>query len=422
MVAGMGWLRVECGVCGFSNSREGDGSGGLAGGAWGGEWPIAVGMAFPVYIPMRYESRYSLLGAMARQLAEAFARRGCEVNPRSPEVGAVESLLVYFNFLPSTEDLHPAVRASGSRVAVVQFLVDHPLAVNDRQMDEMAELPNFRLFLPCMDGAHLLRLRWPGLIHAHCPHGVGPESVVGDEAIGADREMDLVVTGSVHTEGELSAMRERMPAAMRGVGDEIARLLVEHPGMSFEQAADVVLCGLNVPSGQWRLLAMLWSYATAVVNRERRLGMVRAMQGVRTAVYGAESWREVCGGTIEYRGEVGYGELPGVLSRAKVGLAWGPTQFTHTFSERLLLSMGAGCASVVDDRLMVRREFAVGEELLVHAPGDAAGARACVERLLGDEGLRVEMARRGRDAVARGHLWEKRLDLFAAVGSAAIAA
>lgn len=380
-------------------------------------------MAFPVYIPMRYESRYSLLGAMARQLAEAFARRGCLVNPRSPEVGAVDSLLVYFNFLPSTEELHPAVKRAGSRVAVVQFLVDHPLALNDEQMDEMVGLPNYRLFLPCMDGAHLLRLRWPGLIHAHCAHGVPPESLVDGGTIGvAEREMDLVVTGSIHTEGELSAMRERMPAGMRGRADEIVGLLVEHPWMAFEQALDVVLCGANVPPGQWRLAAMLWRYATAAVNRKRRMAMVRGMQGVRTAVYGPESWRECCGGTIEYRGEVGYGELPGVLAGAKVGLAWGPTQFTHTFSERLLLSMGAGCATVADDRLMVRREFRVGEELLVHAPGDAGDARAQVERLLGDEGLRVEMARQGREAVARGHLWENRLDLFAAVGSAAIAA
>ena len=381
-----------------------------------------VKMAFPVYIPMRYESRYSLLGAMARQLAEAFARRGCLVNPTSPEVGAVDSLLVYFNFLPSVEELHPAVKRAGSRVAVVQFLVDHPLALDDQQMDEMARLANYRLFLPCMDGAHLLRLRWPGLIHAHCPHGVPPESLVDAAGIGPDREMDLVVTGSIHTAAELSAMRERMPAAMRGRADEIVGLMVEHPQMAFEQALDVVLCGANVPPGQWRLAAMLWRYATAAVNRSRRMSMVRGMQGVRTAVYGPESWRECCGGTIEYRGEVGYAELPGVLARAKVGLAWGPTQFTHTFSERLLLSMGAGCASVADDRLMVRREFAVGEELLVHAPGDAEDARARVERLLGDREMRVEMARRGRDAVARGHLWEHRLDLFAAVGSAAIAA
>ncbi|MEM8758568.1 MAG: hypothetical protein AAGF47_12405, partial [Planctomycetota bacterium] len=112
-----------------------------------------------VFIPTRYESRYSLLGAMARELAEAFAERGFSVCDEFPASGSEREpgLFLFFNMLPSYEAIPEAVRRPGSRVAALQILVDHPLALDAGLMDQCSRLPNFRLALPSIDGLHLLR-------------------------------------------------------------------------------------------------------------------------------------------------------------------------------------------------------------------------------------------------------------------------
>lgn len=397
-------------------------------------------------MPLEYGSRYALLGAMARQLAGAFASRGCPVNPNEP-MGARPGLLLFFNALADPAAMHQRLLRAGPNLAVVQFHVDHPFALDEAQTDLFARLPNFRLVLPCLDGAHLLRLRWPSLAHAHCPHGVAPEALCDPASIarrhagraGGGDAADLILTGSIHTEGEIERMRERLPGAVRPAADEVAGLLIEHPAMPFEQALDLALAPRGTPPGQWKLAAAIWSVAVSAANRRRRAAIVRAMQGVRTVLYGGEAWREFASGTIEYRGDVAYDALPDALAGARVCLAWGPTQFAHTFSERLLLSMAAGCATVADDRLMIRRHFAhhpapVAGDAHSRRDGaavtlfDASGrdgparARAAVDDLLRDASRREAMALAARGAIEAGHLWRHRTDAIAAVGSAALAA
>jgi hypothetical protein len=390
-------------------------------------------MGFPVFIPTKDDSQYSLLGSMARQLAAAFASRGCEVNPPGPLDADRPGLMLFLSDMPDVHELAPEVTRPGSRIAIAQLFVDHPFAIDDRRMDLAAELPNYRLLLPCIDGSHMLRLRWPSLIHAHCPHAVSPDALAPSSSITAsdhERPFDLVVTGSIHSEDELDGMRARLPQALRPATDEMIGLLDAHPTMPFEQALDIALGTANIPPGQWRLAAGLWRYVISSVNRRRRIRFLRGMQGVRTYVYGRAAWQEVCDGTIKYQGSVGYDDIPEVLGLAKVALAWGPTQFTHSFSERLLLSMAAGCATVADDRLMIQRMFPVEPAdtstglaaMTVYPPHQPQLARHAVHRLLADDDMRIDMARRGRAIVEERHLWTHRFDLLSSVGSAAIAA
>ena len=392
-------------------------------------------MAFPVYIPLAYESRFALLGAMARQLAEAFARRGCPVNPPGPP-GDQPSLVVYFNFLPEIGDLHPSIVRPGSRAAIVQFMVDHPMALHEAQMDATSRLPNFRVLMPCVDGTHMLRMRWPNLVHGHCLHGIGPESLADAGAIEAShapssgaRPMDVVVMGSIHTEQEIATLRGAVPAQVRGLADDAVDLLVAHPTMPFEQALDLPLGAGNIPAGQWGLAALVWRYVSAAVNRARRIGVVRSLRGLSVSVFGGGAWTAECTGSIAYRGEVGYADAGAVMQRAKVAIAWGPTQFVHSFSERILLALASGAATVADDRLLVRRHFGVraaGDRtpgpVTVARGNDGDSIRASVEELLADPVVRGGAGGRGRDAVARGHLWEHLLDLIASVVARAIAA
>jgi hypothetical protein len=396
-------------------------------------------MGLPVHIPMAYESRYGLLGSMARELGEALASAGLEVNPPDP-IGARPGVLLHLNFYPSLEAIPAPARAPGSRVAIAQVLVDHPLAINERQMDALSHLPNYRLLLPSVDGAHLLRLRWPNLLHAHLPHGVPPAALAepgsiapGHASRDADaggRDLDIVVVGSIHAESELAPLAERVPAPLRPRAEEMVELLTERPGTPFEQAADVVLAPAGVPVGQWGMLAIVWRYVTAAVNRRRRLAVVRALEGLDVSVFGGRAWEAECAGRTRYMGQAPYDEIPRVLRRARVCVATGPTQFAHTFSERLLLSMAAGCATVADDRLMARRHFTLcgagertpGAHAVAFDADDLGAMRHAVEAALADDAWRASLGAAGRGAVAAGHLWANRVGTLAGVAGASIGA
>jgi hypothetical protein len=241
--------------------------------------------------------------------------------------------------------------------------------------------------------------------------------------------LDAVVMGSIHSEEEIASLRARVPGPVRTAADEAVELLAGEPWMPFEQALDLTLGSGNIPPGQWGLAALIWRYVSASVNRIRRIGVVRGLRGLPVSVYGGEAWQPECAGTIEYRGGVGYAEVGAIMRRAKVVVAWGPTQFVHSFSERILLALASGAATVADDRLLVRRHFGVrvaGERsagpVTVARGNDGGAIRASVEELLGNPELRAAAGTLGRDAVARAHLWDNRIELIASVGAAAIAA
>ncbi|MBL0927740.1 MAG: glycosyltransferase family 1 protein [Phycisphaerales bacterium] len=387
---------------------------------------------FPVHIPQTYDSRYALLGAMARELAEAFAARGCPVNPpRHPAAAAGPGLFVFFNFLPAVHGVEDLLLSRHARTGVLQVLVDHPLALDERLMDQLAPLPTFRLVTAAPDGAHLLRLRWPALRHAHVPHAISPAALCDEAAIEpshtrpADRggrPVDLAILGSIHTEAELAALRAAIPAPLRRPADDAADLMARHPALTFEDAADLTVGAAGTPTGQWGLLALLWRYVIPAVNRSRRLALLGAMQGVSAAVHGPESWAEHCTGTLRYAGPVAYREVPRVLAGARAHLALGPTQFAHAFSERLLLSMAAGCATVADDRVMIGRHFGPDSGVATFPAGEPGAARAAVDRLLSDPAAAAGAGLAARRAVADAHLWAHRLPALAAVGGDALAA
>lgn len=378
-------------------------------------------MSLAVFIPTEHSSRYSLLGTFARELADAFARTGCHVNPTGP-VMAQGAVHLFLNTPERLESLRAwaGVGDDGqvrARTAAVQYFVDHPLALDAAQLDEMSAWPHFRLLMPCLDDTHLLRLRFPKLRHVRCAHGV-PEWSLCDEATleeghATGRELGVLATGTIHTRAELVKLREALPAALREAADEVVRFQAEHPLASFGQACELCLPTGVFASDHWRLLQMIWRYTTATLNRTRRLAMVRAMQGVTTAVIGPEAWREVCTGTIEYHGPAAYAELPTWFARARVCLAWGPTQFVHSYSERVLLAMAGGCACVADDRVMARREL--GDACAWFDGASPEAARAEVDRLMGDGAARLELAATGRLAVEKGHLWRHRIETIVAV-------
>ncbi len=359
---------------------------------------------------------------MAQELADAFEALGYDARADMPD-GTVPGIYIFFNMPPSIEAIPPAARRPGSRIALIQILVDHPLALDAGIMDQTSALPNFRLALPSIDGLHLLRLRWPLLRHAHMPHGIARASLIAPELCTPDalnqRPHDVVVAGSVHSEQGVRELKWSLPSQAHPWIDEIVQLMLEYPAMPYEQALDCVCGSRSVITGNWPMAAGMWRAVAADFNRERRVQLVQSLQGLDVAVFGSDAWEEFCTGTIKYAGNVAYAEVPGALATGRVCLAWGPTQFPHTFSERLLLSMASGCASVCEDRYLVRQHFGQ-EHCASFDPKHPTSARDEIESLLSSPDTLCALSAAGRTIVESHHLWECRVEKLAALASEAI--
>lgn len=380
-------------------------------------------MSEPVWIHARYQSAYGLLGAMALELCDGLREAGHEARMINlatdphPERG----VFVFFN-APVTLDAFPrALWEQDSGLRAVQVFVDHPFALPAATVDEWAErgrragvgsegLGNLRVCLPCADDVHLLRMRWPGLVHAWMGHGIPASALCGGDAVSRGawdaKEFDVVVTGSVVSEQEIRDAFSLMSSRVQGMVKEIVAVMVADAGVGYLQALDLVMGSRSVITGEWATAQAFWRVCVAMTNRIRRMRAVQSLQGLKVGVFGSEAWREVCTGTVRYAGSVEYGAIAGAFARGRVGLAWGPTQFVHSYSERIMLAMAAGCAAVSDDRLLVRRDFP-GLSGLYDAARPESAREAC-ERLLADPAGSIAMAGRGRAWVGERCLWRHR--------------
>ena len=364
-----------------------------------------------IWIPKAYQSQFGLLGAMADEILEALTALGYDARPidLTKDTPPTEGVFFFFNSPQSVDQLPPALFDPGSTLRAVQYHVDHPFALPDGVLDEWTRrvgLERYRLFLPCLDDVHLLRPRFPGLVHAWAAHGIPRSSLCDLESIEAEREFEVVVTGSVRGTEEIERGLASLGAQVGGMVREIARMMIEHPWMGFLGATDLVMGSAKVITGNWAMQKHVWALATAMVNRERRIETVKSLQGLRVGVFGSAQWEEVCSGTITYAGEVGYSECAAAFARGRVGLAWGPTQFVHSYSERIMQAMAGGCCVVADDRLLVRRDF---PGVARFDWGDPAGARSAVDAQLSTPAQSLEMGKRGRAFVEGSCLWEHRV-------------
>jgi hypothetical protein len=389
-------------------------------------------MAVHVYIPTQFVSRYSLLGAFASELGDAFSRAGAVVNAdRHP--ADERGIFLLFNTPERVENIKAWIESivgELAHAAVLHYHVDHPFALHAPHIDVLSKWPTYRLLLPCRDDAHILRLRWPSMKHISCPHGVPRSALCYADSISSEftqpqmegaRPVPLMLAGTIHSDDQLAEMTAALPQPLREVSETVASLLASRPHMTFTQAFDIALPPGMLSPDHWRLMEVIWRCATAAANTRRRVRIASAMQGIPTAIYGPPAWEPHCRGTLAYAGEAEYAALPGLFRQARVTVAWGPTQFAHTYSERLLLAFAAGCATVTDDRLMSRAQF--GEEsagsplCLFEDAANPEAIREAVDALLGDGEAAAEMACRGRACVETAHLWDHRLDTFAAAAA-----
>lgn len=373
-------------------------------------------MSFSLHIPGSVTSRYSLLNAMIEELAAAFVQEGYPINPETP---AQQALHLFFNFAHEPRKFLAWAQPSKPGRSLIQFFVDHPFVLDERLMDEFVRVPSFRLVMPCADETCLLPLRFPSLKTIRVAHGI-PRSALCDaaslEASHATRDIGVFVAGSIQTDEELAERSSGVPAPLRSAVDDMVALMLEHPWMSFIQACDITAPGVAT-ADQWRLIRILWRATVDRVNTKRRIRTVEALQGLDTTVYGPSIWTKHCTGTIKYAGELAYADVPHAMAKAKVCIAWGPTQFTHSYSERQLLSMAAGCATLSDDRLLARQEL--GDACAFYNPANPSSLRALAERYLSDTAARVSLATIGRNQAEAKHLWNHRVPALIEIAKAA---
>ena len=399
------------------------------------------------YIVTESQSRYSLLGAFGTQFAEAMQRQGVCVNPDAggPEAWGKpgRALFAFFNHLSSADEVYAWAGGAGGRGgpersserSIVQWCVDHPLTIDAAWLDRMSADPGFRLLTVTADDAHLLAMRFPNLKHVTIWHGVAPEALCEAGAIEAShrkgRDIDVLLAGSIPSREELGRLKSRVPGVLHGVCEALVEVRTQCPAMSFGQAMDLCLPSGVRANDQWALMAALFAYSTAAVGRARRIAAAQAMQGLNTVLVGTEAWKDIATGTLRYGGNVEYGSLPGWMARTKVSLAVSPPQFATGFSERVLLSMAAGCATVAEERLAITREFCAAENpprsvgvpgggpVVQYAPDRPELARVAVGKLLADADQRAAMGAAGRAVVAARHLWDHRVGVvLAAAGMA----
>jgi hypothetical protein len=142
--------------------------------------------------------------------------------------------------------------------------------------------------------------------------------------------------------------------------------------------------------------------------------LLHALAGLRVTVAGSDAWRDLLPQGANFVGQVDYHQISAWTQRSKVCVALNPTQFVHGFSERLLLSLAGGAATITDDRLWVRECFT--SRSIAAAVGFSANApqqlRANIEQLLADNETRRAYAVRGRALVEAQHLWVHRLPVL----------
>lgn len=382
-----------------------------------------------IWIHSLYQSQFDLLGAMSEELLEAFIAKGydAEIFNLSHDHMPTDGTLFFMNTGNSLEGLPPALFSPDSQMRAIQYYVDHPFGLSDGAIDQwnrINSLSNYRLALPCIDDTHLLRYRFPNLVHAFIPHGIPRSALCDLDSMTpenfANREFDVVVTSSVRPQEEIDeAIAEIKDPGMVQLINSLANMMIRDPQLGYVAACDIALGSRGIITGKWTTQKHLWNLVIAIVNRFRRIETVKALQGLKVGVFGSDEWAKHCSGTIKYAGQATYAQCADAFSKGRIGLAWGPTQFVHSYSERIMQAMAGGACVVADDRLMVRHDFN-GSMAATHTNPTATlfdwsgtnlhNAREKIDELLAQPDVALEQARRGRMHAENTCLWEHRVD------------
>ncbi|MGY1830023.1 glycosyltransferase family 4 protein [Geodermatophilus sp. SYSU D01180] len=143
---------------------------------------------------------------------------------------------------------------------------------------------------------------------------------------------------------------------------------------------------------------------------DRRKGVLDLLEalpdGVRLVVSGIgpdlDEARARADGRTTFLGYVPPDEAPAVYRSADVFVS--PT-YSEGFSNTLLEAMAGGLPIVSTDSVGVVDCLRDGENGLLHEPGDVAGLRAALDRLLSDGALRQQLAATALEEVRRLYSW-----------------
>jgi hypothetical protein len=377
-----------------------------------------------LHIPVQCLSRYDLLTTFCAEVADEARALGMEINPPTGTPQAAgPHVFIIFNSVRSTDQITSWTKGYTDTPTILNWLVDHPLMLTTQVVDTLATAHRgYRLITVCPDDTHWLQFRWPGLAHLTIPHGVTPQALADPESLESShassdpanggRDLGILLSGWIHSGRDLDELREQVPEGLRAPCDRLVELRLRHPELTFGQAFELSMPASVRSSNHWLWMSGVMRYTVAVVNRERRLKLVAALRGLPVTLLGGEAWREAESATTRYAGQCEYGNLSAWFKRARVVLALNPTQFVSGWSERLLLSLAGGAATLTDRRVLVERDFgrpASGAMLQMFDIANPEGLREHAQRLLNDPETRTSLAHNGVGEVSQRHLWRHRL-------------
>ncbi len=326
------------------------------------------------------------------------------------------------------------------RIPCYNIAADHPYFYDDRLCDLPADYHHisidrcqesyFREFYPEYHSQGFLPLAGTEL-HENQSGGEEPagsgqretrlgvavlreDMAAGDGA--AEREYDVLLTGNYTTvsffEPYINWINEEYAAFYRGIIDD----LIAHPHQTVEEAG-IRHCEREMgktPYDELRIAFHKMIFIDMYVRNYWRGAAVRTLvnDGIRVDVVG-KGWEELDGverpECLVIHPQTDSLACLRMISRAKVSLNVMPW-FKDGAHDRVFNSILNKTVCVTDPSRYLREELSEGEGICYYELERLNGLPGIVKRLLGDPGLREEIAAAGIGKVRERHTWANRAD------------
>jgi len=319
------------------------------------------------------------------------------------------------------------------RIPVFNWFTDHPRFCPLQSVETLSET----LHLLLWDGAYVEEMRGQGYRHVHdLPLAGEPEAARKIAAAPLDPPCDVAFVGSLG-DHRIAAMRQELREMSQRFGkpspEEIEEWIAQgrawaraNRGKSIFQFTDAIdrerlpiaampHSGEDAARAARRLIASVADFENM---REDRLGLARLLREKGMKVWGDIGWvTELAPG--QFRGFIAYEEVGRVYRDAKIVVNLSRDQLASTVNQRVFDVPVAGGFLITDWRPNLPDFVEPGVDMAVYR--DIEELPALIDRYVGDEAARKEMAARAAAKIAANHTYRHRMETVLALARQAAA-
>lgn len=366
------------------------------------------------------ESQYDVMRHFSDLLADEFRKAGHDsvvldmADPEWPkaagELFATKTdLVVSFNAVGIDINTDGKSLFESLGIVFVAMLMDHPI----HHLERLNAAPRGSLIV-CVDQTHadFIQSHFRGaLSSAFLPHA-------GMEAPGvtppvADREFDIVFSGTYTDPDAISADWKNLPDSIRKTFEDIAARLLASETTELDQAVDESLASRGLHPGHENRTAFIGQMRVVdhYVRAVRRRDAVRALAagGLSIDLFGANWQQAGLEGTKNLRIHKGapLTEVLETMKRSKLVLNIMPA-FPHGAHDRIFSAMLNGSVAVSDTNNYLSKLFKDGRDCLFFHWNELGGLSERLRALLADPDRLEAIAVQGRKASVGHHDWTAR--------------